>query len=101
MKLALPICAAMFLMGCMREPEPAPVVLPPIDSGLETREPDSCGAAALEHLIGQTEGMLRTVVLKQTYRVVPVGALVTQEYNAGRVNFYLDDTGRIAQVRCG
>jgi hypothetical protein len=71
------------------------------DSGLQKREPDSCGAGELAGLVGQNEGMLRTVRLTRPFRVIPFGSLVTQEYNAARLDFYLDETSTITRITCG
>lgn len=102
MKPTLMIFALIGLVGCMRAPDPAPPVpLPPPDNGLEEREPDSCGAGELSSLIGQPEGMIRTVPMARAYRVIPLGAIVTQEYNAQRVDFYLDENDLISRISCG
>jgi len=103
MKYLLPLVVLMLSFGCARAPDPAPVYVPPpvIDNGLVTREPDSCGADALSGLMGQPEGMLRTVQITHEYRVVPFGNLVTQEYNAHRIDIYLDENGLIARITCG
>lgn len=103
MKYLLPFFALTLSFGCARAPDPVPVYVPPpvFDNGLIKREPDSCGAEGLSGLIGQPEGMLRTVQMPREYRVVPFGALVTQEYNAHRVDIYLDENGLIARVTCG
>ncbi len=103
MKPTLMIIALIALIGCMRnpEPKPAPFAAPPLDNGLAEQEPDSCGAAALSGLLGQTEGMIRTVRMTHPSRVIPLGAIVTQEYNAQRVNFHLNEDGLIASIDCG
>jgi len=103
MKYLLPLVALTLCFGCARVPDAAAVYVPPeaVDNALEKREPDSCGAESLSGLIGQQEGVLRTVQLPAESRVVPFGALVTQEYNSHRVNIYLDEIGMIARITCG
>lgn len=108
MKCLYPLAALLLIQGCAPAQEPPNIFLPPetvpdtiVDDTLIKREPDSCGAADFADMIGQPEGMLRTVVLTGPYRVVPFGTLVTQEYNAQRVDFYLDETGIITKITCG
>ncbi|WP_022703235.1 I78 family peptidase inhibitor [Pseudorhodobacter ferrugineus] len=103
MKYLLPLVALSLCLGCVRAPDPEPVYVPPpvFDNGLVTREPDSCGVDKLTGLMGQPEGMLRTVQLPAEYRIVPFGTLVTQEYNSHRVDIYLDEKGLIARITCG
>ncbi len=105
MKYLFSLVVLSLCFGCARVPVPdsEPVYVPPqvIDSGLVKREPDNCGAESLSGLIGQPEGMLRTVQIPAEVRVVPFGALVTQEYNSHRVDIYLDENGLIARITCG
>ena len=104
MKYLFPITAFLLMMGCAPPAEPPLIYVPPEtfpDDELVKREPDSCGASDFAGLIGQSEGMLRTVILFDPYRVVPFGVLVTQDYNAQRINFYLDEAGLIAKIICG
>lgn len=103
MKYFLPLAALMLIVGCAPTPDPEPVYVPPpvFDNGLVKREPDSCGADKVSNLLGQPEGMVRTVQMPNEYRIVPFGALVTQEYNAHRIDLYLDEKGLIARITCG
>lgn len=103
MRCCLPVVLMAFLIGCAQRPEPAaaPTLLPPVDNGLVEREPDSCGATDLSYLIGQNEGMLRAVKTKGAYRVIPPGAIVTQEYDSFRLNIQVDENGTIERLTCG
>lgn len=92
---------AVLMAACTPVPDPAPAPLPPADNGLVEREPDSCGAGDLQHLIGQNEGMIRTVRTKGAYRIIPPGALVTQEYDSFRLDVHVDDAGTILKLSCG
>ena len=89
----------------MRSAKPDPVPeqkpLPPIDTGLVQREPDSCGAANMGHLVGQPEGMMRTVRTKGRYRVITPNAIVTQEYDSFRLDVHVDADGVIQRFSCG
>jgi hypothetical protein len=110
MKPILPLLTASLLLGCLHAPAPKPMPRPvgpiavapvPIANGPTLHEPDSCGAAELAGLVGQNEGMMRTVNLTGPTRTIPFGTLVTQEYNAARLNVYLDQTGTISRITCG
>jgi hypothetical protein len=92
---------AVLLAACTPTPGPEALPMPLSDNGLEKREPDSCGAASLGHLIGQNEGVVRTVRTKGAYRVIPPGALVTQDYDSFRLNVHIDDAGMIEKLTCG
>jgi hypothetical protein len=100
MKPVLPIVVLIALLGCAPMPEP-PFVLPPPDNSLDRAEPDICGVGEFGGLIGQNESVLRTVKLTRPYRVIPLGGMVTQDYSAQRLNFYLDENRAIMQITCG
>jgi len=38
---------------------------------------------------------------KGAYRVIPPGALVTQDYDTFRLNVHIDDAGMIEKLTCG
>ncbi len=79
-------------------------VTPPINvvtPGLVEKEPDTCGAADLQGLVGQPSGMIRTVRVKGQVRMIGPGELVSQEYNAHRVDVHTDANGLIRQISCG
>lgn len=93
------------------DPGPAPVILgdPAVASGkagtnaaLSERTPDSCRKGALQALIGQPAGNLRTVRLAGGSRIIPPGGIVSQEdYNPQRINAYIDNRGVITRLECG
>lgn len=101
MKPLLPLFVALCVAACMPTPEPVPIPTPRPNPVLKEQEPDSCGAGKLGHLVGKTEGMLRTVHLKGRYRAIRPGGMVTQDYDSLRLNVYLDDKGLIEQLSCG
>ena len=91
-------------------PAPGPDAPPPdggltdlidVTPGLNDIEPDHCGAAAFDVYLGQPVGVLQGVPISRDYRVVPFDGIVTQEYNAYRINFRLNGRGAIAKVDCG
>ena len=62
---------------------------------------DACGAAQLQGLVGQPATALQAIRFSQPMRVIGPDMMVTQEYNAARLNMYLDDAGMISRVVCG
>lgn len=102
MKAPFAVFALLTLAACAPEP-PAPVYIapPPVTNGLVQREPDSCSLSKVQHLRGQPAGAVAAAQTDRATRVVPPGAMITQEYSAERVNFYLDDAGLIARIACG
>lgn len=81
--LLLPVLAA-----CVTEtPPPAPQ--------------GSCGAGALQGLVGQPATALQVMRFAQTVRVIEPGMMVTQDYSADRLNIYIDEAGLISLVVCG
>jgi hypothetical protein len=101
----LPVLA--LLAACAaRAPEPDPLAAVPPDAvdvtpGLTEQEPDTCKAAELAGLIGQPSAAVATAGITRPTRIVPAGGLVSQDYDAGRVNLYLDSAGSIVRIACG
>lgn len=94
--------ALILLAACAPEPPPPVYVAPPpLNNGLTEREPDTCGMSKVQHLRGQPGTAVATAGIDRAYRVIPPRGLVTQEYNAQRIDFFLDDTGLIARISCG
>ena len=63
--------------------------------------PDTCGAAALQGLVGQPQSVLQTMRFAQTVRVIQPGMMVTQDFSPDRLNIGVGPDGRIARVWCG
>ena len=62
---------------------------------------DTCGAAALQGLVGQTGEIATLLVLDRPIRVITPGMPVTRDYRLDRINFDLDDAGGIVRIWCG
>ena len=60
-----------------------------------------CRADQLQHLVGEYSSVLNTVRFRQPIRVERPEDAYTQEFNAERVRFILDDGLFIRQVKCG
>lgn len=103
MKVAFTIIAGLLLCACTRETSRVLItpVTVPAQSVWEEREPDSCGARDVAALLGQKAAMVEASHLMTTYRVIRKGGIVSQEYNASRLNFYLDEAGTVARIACG
>lgn len=72
------------------------------ESGLQEREPDICGASRYrDAAIGQPRSVIATLGVTRQIRVIPHGAIVTQEYDPYRMNFYLDRAGLVSRLTCG
>lgn len=78
------------LAGCVVS-EPVPV-----DPG-----PDACGASQYQYLVGQPGVLLDGMRFSQDVRVIQPGMAVTMDYQAGRLNFWLNDFDQIERVVCG
>ncbi|WP_252945720.1 I78 family peptidase inhibitor [Oceanicola sp. 502str15] len=100
---------ALFLLTALAACQPPLETLPedqlgetPPDSGLVEREPDICGASAYRGAaLGQPASVIPTLGVNRETRVIPLGGIVTQEYNPYRMNFYLDGAGLITRLSCG
>lgn len=95
---ALALCVA-----CAPVP---PTDLPPgtrvdVTPGLVEIEPDLCRLGDFQQYVGQPGAVLDGVTIARVHRVIPYGGIVTQEYAAGRVNFWLNPAGNIERIGCG
>jgi len=91
--LALPLLA----MGQLQRDTDTPTQREP--SPL-TRE-DSCNSSAYAHLIGRPSTEVEALDFTQPVRIIPLGAAVTMDYIARRINFELDGAGNVARIYCG
>jgi len=105
MQRAFGITALLALAACgpAREPE---IYNPPVPEQvggerLLNREPDTCGLGRLTYLQGQPGAAVASAGLTKPSRTIPLGGIVTQEYNPERINFYLDADGLIGRISCG
>ena len=109
------------LYGCASGPEapsapPPPVVhAPPSPTPVPAPKPaaprapeykplanDTCGAQALQHLVGKPRTEIPVPLYPDKRRVVCSTCVVTQEFRADRQTIVFDtDTGIIKSVNCG
>lgn len=61
---------------------------------------DTCGAQGYQSLVGSPLAAV-TLPASLNSRIIQPGDLVTQDYAEDRINFELDEQGRITRVSCG
>ena len=66
-----------------------------------TDEPDTCGALEARRHLGQPASKLDAFPLGVSVRIIPFDGAVTMDFSAERLNFYVDQSGRITRVACG
>jgi hypothetical protein len=112
-KFALCALAAIALAACGEKASEAP---PPSDTPAVTdadgaAAPDAagdtadtaedlCHAADYQSLVGQNIAAV-TLPADLNHRVIKPGDVVTEEFNAERLNIHTDETGVITEVKCG
>lgn len=62
---------------------------------------DGCGAEGMVSLMGKPADSIRAAGIAQPYRIIPLGGIVTQDFNENRLNFHLDARGNLIRVTCG
>ena len=76
------------------------LLLFPLSACAETPT-DTCGAASLSDLVGREFSALATMIFPDTTRFISPGDAVTMDFNPERLNFDLDETGKITRIWCG
>lgn len=106
MKRAIVVAAFLGLAACSTAPEPAappPAIAPPAPPVTSPQlVADSCGAGALQSLVGRPRSEIPVPVKPDLQRVACTTCAVTMDFNPNRLNFFFDaQTGLIKDVRCG
>ena len=110
MKLALTLVAALTLAACgtstPEAPPPAPATVQAAPAPPATPAPqpvvDTCGAAAMQHLVGRPRTEIPVPVKPNLQRVACNTCPITMDYNQNRLNFFFDaQTGIIKTIKCG
>jgi hypothetical protein len=68
---------------------------PPLD------DPDACGAAALQPLVGQPLARFDPASVTGPLRIYRSGDPVTTDFGPARLNVEADGRGRIVRIACG
>lgn len=92
MRIALP--AIVFLAACMSEEEEAPTPRSDLQQ-------EACGAAELQHLVGEPAAEHEFGSAGQKVRIIPLGLSVTMDYVPERLNVETDEDGIIKRIYCG
>lgn len=98
MKIFLIPFAAVMLAACQPE-NPQPLSMPKVQTSARDRL--NCQAQELQYLVGKSETVLRVMGLTGNTRIIPHNSAVTMDYNAGRLNFLIGETGTITRIYCG
>lgn len=91
------LLTTLVLFGCSATFEPPAPNLPP----LPDPSGDSCGAAEYASLIGQPDTALERVLILRQVRVIRPGLAVTMDYRPDRINFEIDQAGKVQRISCG
>ncbi|NYT65008.1 hypothetical protein H0A58_03385 [Alcaligenaceae bacterium] len=62
---------------------------------------DYCGASSRQNLVGSLASSIDQSALSKATRVIHPGTAVTRDYRQGRLNIYVDDSGKVERVNCG
>lgn len=68
---------------------------------LEEAGPDECGVAENEALVGEPVTAFNKAAWPEPVRIIPVGGIVTTEYNPKRLNIDLNSRNEIVRFWCG
>ncbi len=91
----LALACAGLLMACLPQKDEVAVPAPVAASE------DTCGAAALQGLVGQDRAVLSGMRFAQVLRVYEEGQPVTMDLNPERLNIQYSKSGKIQSVTCG
>ena len=91
MRLLFPVLMTALLSACVM-----PVVTYP-----PTTDPNACGAAGLQGLIGMSATVIPPTGVWASIRIIHPGDVVTMDYSASRLNVYVDAANRITRLTCG
>ncbi|MBI5942184.1 MAG: peptidase inhibitor I78 [Caulobacterales bacterium] len=81
---------------------PAPVTAAPTFPLPPPPPPDSCGAAAMQWLVGQPRSKIPIPTDPSRRRVACTTCPVTMDYSPVRLNIFFDaETGIVKEVKCG
>jgi len=108
MKHAIVLAGVLVLAACstapepMAPPSPTPAAPPPPASAAPQPAADSCGARAMQHLVGRPRTEIPVPVRPEQQRVACTTCAVTLDFSPNRLNFFFDaQTGLIKEIRCG
>jgi hypothetical protein len=77
----------------------SPVVASP-NNAAEATAQDTCGAAAFQHLVGTPASGVDQATLPAGARIITPTSMVTQDFNATRLNVITDSNGNVSSLSC-
>jgi hypothetical protein len=88
------------LVACLPQiliPPADPFETPPADASAA----NACGAGGMQDMVGKPFSVLAAMTLPAQTRLISPDSAVTMDFNAKRLNIFLDAAGMISSVRCG
>jgi hypothetical protein len=70
-------------------------------STVAAQDEDLCGASGFQGLVGQDHAVAELLVLDRPIRIYGAGDAVTMDMRPERINFIIDENGKIAEIVCG
>jgi hypothetical protein len=67
----------------------------------EPSDPNACGAAGMQRMVGKGDDVLAAFTLPQGTRFIYPGTPVTEDFRPDRLNIDIDQSGTIIGVWCG
>ena len=103
-QIAFGLASALWLNACATGPAPEDAPRPP--SMNEPGQSGACDLSGVQAYVGRTySDALRQTLATQSdaedVRVIEPGEGFTLDYRQTRLNIYLDEEGRISDLRCG
>lgn len=92
-RLLAALLALGLLSACVPAPQPR-LIGPPADAG-------TCGALAMQSLVGQPAHVLAAMTFPAGTRILRPGDAVTEDYGPSRLNIEIDLHEIISGVHCG
>jgi hypothetical protein len=62
---------------------------------------DTCQAAAMQELVGQSAQVLHTMRFGQTVRFLRPDTPMTKDYRPDRLNIWINSNEKISRITCG
>jgi hypothetical protein len=90
--LILPLVALAACVPVAPAPAPLPVERPVVDA---------CGAAELQDLVGQPQGVASAITFAVPVRIIQPNSAVTMDLREDRLNVEVGADGNIARIFCG
>lgn len=89
---------ALAAMGCSPQTQAPAEPLP--ETAEEATRQDICGASAFEYLLGTPASEIDQTTLPEGARVITPETMVTEDFNAERLNIITDTEGAVSSLSC-